>query len=405
MALRDYTPLAMLTTEQKVEQFRTSGELFTIDGLSVNAPSDWGPFPCIYDLLNGRGSRTGTSLGELVDAAATAAGLGGTWDVSIDADDKINVRCTVPGATAFTVSANAALGFTSSKASTLVSGVNRAVAQATFSRDLVTHNDLNLEITTSPGGVVFDLSAQLKKGYYQGVLEAVRRMDATDELGGYEDDNLTALSCAAVSNNNVRWMLNEDGKVAVSYPTSMADIEWTDTTFREWLGFTGEELHATVVGQYKHLTATYHPKGIKWLTRGLEVYEPGFIAFSEEEILSDLRIERTNLASGREWTVGFTIEGLAAETDEVFDLLDDFLYYLVQSDYFTVYPNRREHRKATSRKDGYSRALTPELDRRVGWNRLTLAPGQSEWLLRLANPRLRKQYQPIELVAWEYVPE
>lgn len=409
--------IACLCTEQLVSQF-AGVDLFSRDAVTVTAPSTWDRFPTIHDLLNGIGALplydgtpadlVGESLAATVTqyAADDTPSIVDTFTAGIDADDRVYLES---GLAAFSVKAlyGDILGFETTYTDSVVIGTRRRVtAPNNFTRgQFLCGSDpgsglISYRVKYGATNQEFDFFPPL--GRYPGVLEWVREQSESDRLGNANLVNLSYIDRQAGPHVTTRWFLNASGKVCNSYPSFVDPLVWLSTEFRDWLGFRGDETPvADGTGHYT-LTATDSPKGVLWLDRPIEYFEPEIQAAKNTQPLSDGRFEQAHISTIHGWRLRFAITGLAATVDRLMDAEENFFDLLWRSEYFTVFLNVNEKRMAVREKVGYSIEVSGQDDKRMGAHRLVLDPAIASAAFGLEDPEVRLRYF-LELLGWNYV--
>lgn len=191
----------------------------------------------------------------------------------------------------------------------------------------------------------------------QSVPTTIRDRDAADADGlGASEFCLEDWDCNGTGTEDIRWWIDADGYVACRYHTANAgDITWSDTDFRDRLGFSGAET-ASTSGGYSTLTAE-HPL-------------PGFIVPARPLNRGPLRQrEQTGAASrlmsgavsslrnmdARSVEVEFTLGGqLGAAAGEMTHYLDHVLPYAQPGEQLSLFAYWGDPRRSVQ-----SRASTP----------------------------------------------
>lgn len=224
--------------------------LFDVGLIQITTPSTWGTFDDVLAMLNGRGvgqtyGGAGAFVADLAADAATATGTAVT--AAIDANDRIVLTFT--GATAVTLAAgadNAVFGFdTAGQAAVLVGGNYVLTAVADWDRGNIENAQLDLTRGASNGLAPADAYRA------HTAVQTVRQWGIADADDAYPDSSVQYLDFGA------SWGVDADGHVWRARDTAIgAAPTWVSTSFRDALGFTGEETE-TSVGGLRVLTATY----------------------------------------------------------------------------------------------------------------------------------------------------
>ena len=216
-----------------------------------------GIYEDVVSFLNGRGSDGGFSTGDLIQAAAP---FGSNWAVTINSFDKVVISCD----TAFKIrhkSGTDVLGVGSSSFSsafvsfTCPNNWTRGSDILTAAYAIVDSSDANL--------FSFAISSGLNS---QDLIVAIRERGTTNDI---DDVNVTncieALDITANSNDYIKWYINDQGHVETMYFNTVGDVSWVSTTFRDRLGFSGNEIASGTL--IRTLTADYPCPGTLFPSR------------------------------------------------------------------------------------------------------------------------------------------
>jgi len=222
----------------------------------------------VYDdvlfFLNGRiSSSTVYATGQLLTSASF--GSASSWAMSIDSTDHVQIISD----TAFTVTSTGttdSLGFGASTVASVTVGSDQvATAPNQWTRGLVDLSDISYRIDEAVGVGTFNTPAI--GADIQDVSVFMRAAGSSDA----DDFGLTSLqsidnTAAGVSVDDITWCITEDGFAQCRYRTSLGDITWVNTTLRNQLGFTGDEV-AVIDGTVSRLTSTIRIHGALLPTR------------------------------------------------------------------------------------------------------------------------------------------
>lgn len=393
--------------------------LFNRGTTEITAPSSWDRFPCLLDLLNGQGSNPniltipGESLAESIKyygETATPA-IVDTWHAGITSEDKVYITAA---ATPFRIRHKwgpDVLGIGADWVdshdfpSFLFEGTWSIIAPNDWIRgEFLSGSDpgnglIGYEIDDN-NGAAFNIYPPL--GRMPGVLEWVREQAEADALSNAATANVSYLDQQTGPFPGVRWFLSDAGKVTVIRPYFVYSIEWTNTEFRDWLGFSGNEAETPDGTGCFAMEADNYAQGLLWLDRPIEYFEPEIRSTRIASELSDGRFEQAHISTVKGWRLRFAITGLASSVDRLMNAQEDFFAYLWRSEFFTVFLNTQERRLARRGRDGYSREITGEDDYRMGIHRLVLDPGISSASFNLEDPSVRSRYF-LELIGWNWV--
>jgi len=201
--------------------------------------------------LNGRGSYfTGVATGsrDLASQLENQVSFGTDWKVELLSNDKISISNSTHNFKIWKSAGTDFLGVNGTLTSSLIGGREivlldnwiRGNCGAAYNiRDTATSNDY---VWLSADNTVQDCIVYLRKRRYELDL---------DDTTSISEPSLESLDNAG----STRWYINSEGHVVSSYLTSVGDITWTNTDFRNRLGFDGGEAPAFVGFGYSVLTA------------------------------------------------------------------------------------------------------------------------------------------------------
>jgi len=196
-----------------------------------------GEYRDVISFLNGYGSQTNRTLKAEVVAGGTGAGV---WDLYMDTEDRLVLTNDTD---TFSISSGSSVyGFSTGQASVVVGGLNVIQADSEWARGVY---DLNA-VTVTQGASTFKFPSTANEIRVQSV--PVHLEDAGTAGGTLESRNNDALDNAS---RRIRWGLTDDGHV-YWYATSMVAataITWISTSFRDRLGFSGDEVLVSGAGR------------------------------------------------------------------------------------------------------------------------------------------------------------
>ncbi len=284
---------------------------------------DGGRYPDLVSFLNGYGSQLGQSLGEaLTSDWAAGGGVPATWEVGIDASDRIYVRVLTSQIASFdlqTMDGNP-YGFASPVTSSTTDGLYQvvtapdawergnldlwAVGQTFTVNDGSTFGGLyNVDVT------VHSLPVALRA--YNDSADGVYPTDSLEQVDNNANDSVF---------RRIRWGIDTTGRVWTSYPSSISAVTWSgggvSASFRRLLGFSGQEV-PVVLGSRVLLTATYRTPLVLVLERGLTRHSRSLRTIDGVVELSDGRARGRHVGHSITHELEFTVRGQsAAENDE-----------------------------------------------------------------------------------------
>jgi len=305
-----------------------SETLFQRGATNVTLPAtsglyDGGRYPDLVAFLNGYGSQLGQSMTEALNADWTAGGgVPATWEVGIDASDRVFVRVLTVEIASFAVqcSAGGPWGFGSPvTSSTTVGSYQVVTAVEPWERgnlDLwATGQTFTVNDGSTFGGLynvdvtVHSLPVALRA--YNDSADGVYPTDSLEQIDNNANDNVF---------RRIRWGIDTTGRVWTSYPSSIPAVTWSgggvSASFRRLLGFTGYETPVTL-GSRVLLTATYRTPLVLVIERGLTRHSRSLRSIDGVVELSDGRARGRHVGHSIVHELEFTVRGQsAAENDE-----------------------------------------------------------------------------------------
>lgn len=236
-------------------------ELFSRSGGSAVSMQTFSQGQGVYEdllfFLNARASHQDlVASGQI----STTANFGSSWTVTLNSDDKVVVTSDVD----FTlnhIGTVDALGFGSSQLNATLSGSDYVVtAPNNWVRGSINLGDVSYRIREVGGAGDFNFPAI--NVYMQDVTVFLRNRQTVNDADTLSVAEITKLDANAQSNNNITWFIDNDGYVNCSYLTSIGDITWSSSAFRDLLGFKGDETATVYSTTYSLLTASHKPVGV-----------------------------------------------------------------------------------------------------------------------------------------------
>jgi hypothetical protein len=317
----------------------------------VAFPSSMSTYLDPLSFLHGYGSRvvrgysafaTPQTLAELIAAATGYTNVTAT----ITADDKVSITSDQ------LLTPTGGLGFGFEGGVTLTgSGPYTATADGEWTRGTVEGFSISY-LYLNPGPIAGSVTITRA----QSVPTTIRDRNEADADGlASSEFCLEDWDNNAGPNEDARWWIDADGHVACRYAVGAGDITWSSTTFRDRLGFSGDETPITS-GGYSILTAE-HPL-------------PGFIVPQRPLNRGPLRVREQTGAASRLMSGGttglrnmdataidieMTIGGqIGADAGEMTHYLNHVLPYAQPGEQFSVFAYWGDPRRSAE-----SRAATP----------------------------------------------
>lgn len=243
-----------------------STQVFNRGGTGVSLP-DYTTGEGIYEdaisFLNGRGSKSAQSA---TSSIQTVSSFGSSWAVDLTSADRFKITADVDY-TVTSTGAGDALGLAGG-VPVLDGGDYVLTAPAEWTR-----GGFNL---SSSENVVYRFDEVGGAGSFtwpsgslgiQDPIIFLRRRGLENDVDDVDaSTNLEALDIAAQGSDLIRWLINDTGHVECHYLSTVGDITWNQTSFRDRLGFSGDETPTTRGGN-KILTADHPLPGALFPTR------------------------------------------------------------------------------------------------------------------------------------------
>lgn len=418
----NFTPKTWLGVQQLIEHFAAT-TLFVVDGTDINAPTTWPDFADIRMLLNSRAgyAPNNESLSTDLNTLFQANSMPGAFSMYIGIDDFIRFENSAESIE-ITATTSSIFGLVQGTvySSAFVDGVHRIIAPLKWRRGNFDASEALLFVEGTGATVWSDTGYPDREGTYESVPAALGSAfdfadvgNPTPDLEARPLDNVSQLLVAAKSAADAgKFTLSDDGRVIFAVLASYSDPSLS-TDFLSWLGFDGTEsfVATTAVADstdMKEAVANNPPTGLLMLDdRPLLEAEPNVQFEGEAIILSDTRVERGHVYTAQGWNISFVLTGRASDNPTVWVAVREFFALLWKSEFFTIWQDhlepRRAHPATGVSKQDYSFESTIEWDMRTGFLRLTPTPAYKGVTLGLANPRIRKQYLPVQIPAFTYV--
>ena len=236
-------------------------ELFSRSGGSAVSMQTFTQGQGVYEdllfFLNARASHQDiVATGQI----STTANFGSSWTVTLNSDDKVVITSDVDF-TLDTLGTVDALGFGSSQLDATLSGSDYVViAPNNWTRGSINLGDVSYRIREVGGAGDFNFPAINLR--VQDVTVFLRNRQTINDADTLNVAELTKLDINAQGNNNITWFIDDNGYVNCSYLTSIGDITWSSSAFRDLLGFKGNETATIYSTSYSLLTATHKPVGV-----------------------------------------------------------------------------------------------------------------------------------------------
>ena len=275
---------------------------------------------------------------------STTANFGTSWKVTLNEDDKVVVTSDVDF-TLDTLGTVDALGFGSSQLNATLSGSNYIVtAPNNWTRGSINLGDVSYRVREVGGSGDFNFPAI--NVYMQDVSVFLRDRQTTSDDDVFSETDLNKLDTLAQSNNNISWFLDDNGRVNCSYLTSIGDITWSSSAFRDLLGFTGDETATIYSTSYSLLTATHKPVGVLIPSRPYQSHHLRVQNESQSRRLIGGGYVSNFIGSYVTSILSFDLDALLDQTDDYRHFTDRWMPYCSAGERINIYLGWGDSRRA-----------------------------------------------------------
>ena len=351
-----------------------------------------GLYDDVISFLNGRGSESGIAMSDLLQSTAA---FGSNWSVSINASDKVVITCDnsfkvrlKSGADVLGVGSSsfgaAATSFTCPNDWTRGSEINTA------GYEIVDSSDANSFTFTLTGGLnVQDLIVAIRE---RGVVNDVDDVNAADCL---EKLDLTANTASQY----IKWYLNDSGHVECMYSNAVANITWVSTSFRNRLGFSGNESPSGTI--IKTLTADHPCPGALYPSRPYQDHHLQIQTVSQSRRKIGGGFASNFVGSYIQSSLLFDLDALLDQIDLYRHFTNNFIGYIGNGERITFYQNVGDSRRSLTTGEvnlgqpAYDLLYTSEDNGNTGRIRGSLVDSDA---INLAYPNRLKRRVPVSLV-------
>ena len=275
---------------------------------------------------------------------STTANFGTSWKVTLNEDDKVVVTSDVDF-TLDTLGTVDALGFGSSQLNATLSGSSYVVtAPNNWTRGSINLGDVSYRVREVGGSGDFNFPAI--NVYMQDVSVFLRDRQTTSDDDVFSETDLNKLDTLAQSNNNISWFLDDNGRVNCSYLTSIGDITWSSSAFRDLLGFTGDETATVYSTTYSLLTATHKPVGVLIPSRPYQSHHLRVQNESQSRRLIGGGYVSNFIGSYITSILSFDLDALLDEVDDYRHFTDRWMPYCSAGERINIYLGWGDSRRA-----------------------------------------------------------
>lgn len=301
-----------------------------------------GLFDDALDFLNGRGSRSAAGSEQTLEGLIDNGWTGGATTITadIDSNDKVFIRSSAEDFKIDAEADNAVLGFSTGGVG-LGGGAAPYTYTATSDWQRGIQSDLTLRLTPSTGATFSVTATRI-----QSVVTWLRSQNEGDADETNDTGNLERLAQDATGLNDFRCGIDDDGHVWFAWGTGdITEVSFPSTTFRDRLGFSGNESIQSS-GNIDTLTAAYPLPGCYVATRGLERLDISRFEAGSAVRLTSGTLAANHVATFTRYELEFIVEGPAYSTDLHQQFLDRFLRYVPRGYPVTLYQHWGDPRRA-----------------------------------------------------------
>ena len=343
--------------------------------------------------LNGRGKDSGFSVNDLFNTGAAFSS--GDWTISIDSNDKVKFTCSSSSFKIRLSSGTDVLGVGSSSfgsATVIFTCPNdwtrgNAVNAGTY--EIVNASDAN--------NFNFTVNANMKA---QDLVTCIRERGTTNDVDDVNATNcLEELDSTANSNQYLSWYVNDSGHVECQYYNTISDITWVSTTFRDRLGFSGNESPSGTT--IKTLTADYPLPGSLYPSRPYQNHhmQTQNVAQSRRKISGGY--VSNFIGSYVQSILNFDLDALLDEIDLYRHFTNNFIEYIPPGERINFYQDVGDSRRSlitsgvNAEVSAYSLLNTSEENGNYGRIRANIINSET---VNLQYPNRLKRRVPVSLL-------
>ena len=350
----------------------------------------------IYDdaisFLNGRGSESGFAMSDFLQASCA---FGTNWSVSINSNDKVLISCD----DSFKVrlkDGDDILGVGSS---------TYATASTTFTcpNDWTRGSNLKdsqYEFQNAAGSSTFsfDITGKLN---VQDLIVAIRERGTTSDIDDVNTtNNLEKRDMVAnTASQYIKWYLNDNGHVECMYANTIGDVSWVSTSFRDRLGFSGNETPSGTTR--KTLTSDYPLPGALYPTRPYQDHHMQTQTVSQSRRKIGGGYASNFVGSYVQSILSFDLDALLDTKDLYRHFTNNFIEYIGNGERITFYQNVGDSRRSlitsgiNQSQPAYDLLFTSEDNGNTGRIRCSLVDANT---INLVYPNRLKRRVPVSLV-------
>tara|TARA_Y100000114_G_scaffold151489_1_gene168294 strand:- start:901 stop:2103 length:1203 start_codon:yes stop_codon:yes gene_type:complete len=351
-----------------------------------------GIFDDAISFLNGRGSESGFAMSDLLQATAP---FGTSWSVTINSSDKVVISCNDQFKIRFKSGVDV-LGVGSSSFST-------AATSFTCPNDWTRGSYLQ----TATYAFLDSSDSNLFSFAIQGGLNAQDLIVAIRERGTVNDvDDVNSTNClekldlnANTASTYIKWYINDNGHVECMYSNAVGDVAWVSTTFRDRLGFSGNETPSGTLT--RTLTADYPLPGTLYPSRPYQDHHMQTQTVSQSRRKIGGGYASNFIGSYVQSILLFDLDALLDSIDLYRHFTNNFISFIGNGERITFYQNVGDSRRSlitsgvTLNQPAFDLLFTSEDNGNTGRIRCSLVDANT---INLAYPNRLKRRVPVSLL-------
>ena len=351
-----------------------------------------GLYDDVISFLNGRGSESGFAMSDLLQ---TASNFGANWSITINSSDKVLISCD----DSFKIRLKAGDDILGVGSSTYGTAATSFTSPNDWTRGS-NLKDSQYEFQNAAGSTTFsfDITGKLN---VQDLIVAIRERGTTNDVDDVNtSNNLEKLDLNVnTSSNYIKWYINDDGHVECMYFSAIADITWVSTSFRNRLGFSGNESPSGTL--IRTLTADHPCPGALYPSRPYQDHHLQIQTVSQSRRKIGGGFASNFVGSYIQSSLLFDLDALLDQIDLYRHFTNNFIGYIGNGERITFYQNVGDSRRSLTTGEvnlgqpAYDLLYTSEDNGNTGRIRGSLVDSDA---INLGYPNRLKRRVPVSLV-------
>jgi len=351
-----------------------------------------GLYDDVISFLNGRGSESGFAMSDLLQ---TASNFGANWSITINSSDKVLISCD----DSFKIRLKAGDDILGVGSSTYGTAATSFTSPNDWTRGS-NLKDSQYEFQNAAGSTTFsfDITGKLN---VQDLIVAIRERGTTNDVDDVNtSNNLEKLDLNVnTASNYIKWYINDDGHVECMYFSAVADIDWVSTSFRNRLGFSGNESPSGTL--IRTLTADHPCPGALYPSRPYQDHHLQIQTVSQSRRKIGGGFASNFVGSYIQSSLLFDLDALLDQIDLYRHFTNNFIGYIGNGERITFYQNVGDSRRSLTTGEvnagqpAYDLLYTSEDNGNTGRIRGSLVDSDA---INLGYPNRLKRRVPVSLV-------